>query len=56
MFTQLLNFISSQDLVSQSIDYTLLTIAFFSFYVLVSKIIKVVKTNESERALVKVKL
>lgn len=56
MFTRLLNFISAQDLVAQSIDYTLLTLAFFSFYVIISKIIKVVKTNESEKALIKVKL
>ncbi len=54
MFTQILNSISSIELASQAIEYTVLTAAFFSFFVLTSKVIKVIKTNESDKALVNV--
>ncbi len=56
MFTQLLNSISTIDLASQAIEYTVLTSAFFLFFVLTSKVIKVIKTNESRKALLNVNI
>ncbi|APZ47186.1 hypothetical protein BW723_13225 [Polaribacter reichenbachii] len=56
MFTQILDSISSVELASQAIEYTVLTTAFFSFFVLTSKVIKVIKTNESRKALLNVNI
>ncbi|MBU3012493.1 hypothetical protein KO506_13855 [Polaribacter vadi] len=56
MFSQILNLVSLKEFTSLFIDYTLLTVAFFAFFVLVNNIIKAIKINESQRALVKVKI
>ena len=56
MFTQIINLISLKVLTSQIIDYTLLMIAFVSFYVLVNKIINIIKITNRCKALYRVKI
>lgn len=56
MFTQIINLISLKALTSQIVDYTLLMIAFVSFFVLVDKIINIIKIANRYKALSRVKV
>ncbi|WP_157578340.1 hypothetical protein [Polaribacter reichenbachii] len=56
MFIQILNLISFKALTSQVIDYTLLTVAFFTFFVLVNNVINAIKVANRYRALSRVKI
>ncbi|WP_405566615.1 hypothetical protein [Polaribacter sp. Asnod6-C07] len=56
MFSQILNLVSLKAFTSLFIDYALLTVACFAFFVLMNNIIKALKINESQRALAKVKI
>lgn len=56
MFSQIIKFATIQDFTSELIDYTLLSIAFFTFFILVNNIIKAIKLKEANKSLVKVKI
>ncbi len=56
MFIQILNLISLKALISQVIDYTLLTVAFFTFFILVNNVINAVKIANRYKSLSRVKI